>query len=41
VRHLVGTEHLTEMAQIAQLDTYTQPIMISPMLPDKSKIFSR
>jgi hypothetical protein len=41
VRRLVGTEHPTEMPQIAQLDTNTQPVMISAMLPDKSKIFSR
>jgi hypothetical protein len=29
------------MPQIAKLDTNTQPVMISAMLPDKSKIFSR
>ena len=41
VRRLVGTEHPTQMAQIAQLDTNTQSVMISAMLPDKSKIFFR
>ena len=41
VRRLVGTKRPTGMAQIAQLDTYTQPVVISAMLPDKGKIFSR
>jgi hypothetical protein len=41
VRCLVGTKRPTGMAQIAQLDTYTQPVVISAMLPDKGKIFSR